>query len=168
MPPQCEGYRRWPDASHQPGHFLRRDLGSRLRDREHCRQAGEKRERHLARSRLMPLSDLREDTASGRSRRRETLVPERTVADDSNVIFHAPGDDLMFYGPFLQVITSSRRPEIACPTISSAAPDPYISAVSMCVIPRSIPFRSAAITLVRLPPSISQVPCPMTATSRVM
>ena len=44
---------------------------------------------------------------------------------------------------------SSRRPAIASPTSSSARPSPYISAVSMSVIPRSTPSRSARISSAR-------------------
>src|ERR1700677_400192 len=40
--------------------------------------------------------------------------------------------------------TSSRRPSMALAMIRSAAPEPYISAVSICVIPRSSPRRMAA------------------------
>ena len=60
--------------------------------------------------------------------------------------------------------TSSRRPAIASPTTSSASP--YISAVSMWVMPRSRPRRRAATAVGRCASSMYQVPCPMTATSR--
>src|ERR1700722_18343209 len=51
---------------------------------------------------------------------------------------------------------------MASATTSSASS--YISAVSMCVMPRSTPRRSAAIALLRSPRSIYQVPCPITDT----
>ena len=58
--------------------------------------------------------------------------------------------------------TSSRRPAIASPTSSSAPPSPYISAVSISVMPRSSPSRRAAISsaaAVRSSP-MCQVPWP--------
>ncbi len=60
--------------------------------------------------------------------------------------------------------TSSRRPAIASPTTVSASP--YISAVSMWVMPRSRPRRSAATAVGRCASSMYQVPWPITATSR--
>ena len=62
--------------------------------------------------------------------------------------------------------TSSRRPAIASPTTASARPEPYISAVSMWVMPRSRPRRSAATAAARGACSRYQVPWPMTATWR--
>src|SRR6185295_18429609 len=65
--------------------------------------------------------------------------------------------------------TSERgRSLIASPTTSSAPPSPYISAVSMSVIPRSKPKRSAAISSCRREASspIIHVPCPNTGTGR--
>src|SRR2546428_14072331 len=59
--------------------------------------------------------------------------------------------------------TSCRRPAMASPTMASTFPFPYISAVSMCVIPRSSPRRIAAMDEARFR-SISQVPWPMTGT----
>src|SRR4051812_28563862 len=58
----------------------------------------------------------------------------------------------------------SRRPPIASPTTSSAPPSPYISAVSIKVMPRSMPSLSAAISRWRSPgcSPIRQVPCPST------
>src|SRR5215831_182152 len=59
-----------------------------------------------------------------------------------------------------------RRPAMTSATSSSAAPSPYISAVSMSVRPRSMPSCSAAISCLRRAarsPSC-QVPCPSTAT----
>src|SRR3954464_8765252 len=55
---------------------------------------------------------------------------------------------------------------MASPTSSSARPLPYISAVSMWVMPRSRPARrvSMAWRSVSRGPSIIQVPCPMTGT----
>jgi hypothetical protein len=57
-------------------------------------------------------------------------------------------------------------PEMASPTSSSAAPEPYISAVSMCVAPRSSPRRRAATASARGASSRFQVPWPTTATGR--
>ncbi len=59
--------------------------------------------------------------------------------------------------------TSSRRPAIASPTMRSTAPCPYDSAVSMWVMPRSSPRRSA-LTAARGETSIRQVPWPKTGT----
>lgn len=52
---------------------------------------------------------------------------------------------------------------MASPTSRSAAPSPYISAVSMSVIPHATPVRSASISLARRAGSlpIYHVPCPM-------
>src|SRR6266851_4033600 len=61
---------------------------------------------------------------------------------------------------------SSRRPAIASAITSSASP--YISAVSMWVMPRSTPRRSAAMACLRSPRSIYQVPCPITDTSYLL
>src|SRR6476620_6218262 len=58
--------------------------------------------------------------------------------------------------------TSSRRPAIASAMMSSASP--YISAVSMWVMPRSRPRCSAATARLRSPWSRYQVPCPITET----
>src|SRR5438445_9684196 len=62
--------------------------------------------------------------------------------------------------------TWSRRPAIASPTTRSAPPSAYISAVSISVIPRSIPVRNAATSLLRLLTSspIRHVPWPRTGT----
>jgi hypothetical protein len=57
---------------------------------------------------------------------------------------------------------SSRRPAMASATTGSASP--YISAVSMWVMPRSTPRRKAATALPRSPRSMYQVPCPITET----
>ena len=57
----------------------------------------------------------------------------------------------------------ARRPAIASATTGSASP--YISAVSMWLMPRSRPRRSAATARLRSPRSIYQVPCPITDTS---
>ena len=62
--------------------------------------------------------------------------------------------------------TSSRRPAMASPMNSSAAPEPYISAVSIWSMPRSRPRRKAAIAAARGACSKFQVPIPITATSR--
>src|SRR5258705_1715213 len=56
----------------------------------------------------------------------------------------------------------SRCPAIASATTSSASP--YISAVSMWVMPRSMPRRSAATAFACSRWSMSQVPCPITDT----
>src|SRR6202000_1357869 len=56
--------------------------------------------------------------------------------------------------------TSSRRPSIASAITSSASP--YISAVSIWLMPRSSPWRSAATARLRSPRSRYQVPCPIT------
>ncbi len=56
---------------------------------------------------------------------------------------------------------SPRRPP-------SAAPSPYISAVSMWFMPRSSPRRSAATAARRSPSSMYQVPWPITATFRAV
>src|SRR5947209_7489450 len=58
--------------------------------------------------------------------------------------------------------TASRRPSIASPTSSSAPPSPYISAVSISVMPRSMPRRSAATSSARRArfSPMCQVPCP--------
>src|SRR5882757_8796667 len=61
--------------------------------------------------------------------------------------------------------TSSRRPAIAVPISVSAAPDPYISAVSTWVMPRSSPRRSDAIAAAG-PSSERHDPCPTAATRR--
>src|SRR6267154_5589062 len=61
---------------------------------------------------------------------------------------------------------SSRRPAIASAITNSASP--YISAVSMWVMPRSTPRRSAAMASLRSPRSIYQVPCPITDTSHLL
>ena len=65
---------------------------------------------------------------------------------------------------FDTINASSRRPAIASLMISSAAPEPYISAVSRCVMPLSSPARSAATTALRLALSMFQVPCPIIGT----
>src|SRR6185295_16858206 len=57
---------------------------------------------------------------------------------------------------------SRGSPAMASAMTSSASP--YISAVSICVMPSSMPRRSAAIALLRSPRSRYQVPCPMTET----
>jgi hypothetical protein len=62
--------------------------------------------------------------------------------------------------------TSSRRPSTASPTMVSATPKPYISAVSMCVMPRSRPWRKVATTFAWSFFSINHVPWPITGTSR--
>lgn len=51
------------------------------------------------------------------------------------------------------------------PTNSSVAPSPYISAVSITVMPSSMPARSAAISAARRAgrSPMSQVPCPSLA-----
>jgi len=62
--------------------------------------------------------------------------------------------------------TSSRRPRMASPTSSSAAPSPYISAVSIRRMPRSIPCCRAAISSLRrsaCSPCV-QVPMPSAGT----
>src|SRR5260370_9428468 len=54
-----------------------------------------------------------------------------------------------------------------CPAIAYALPNsasPYISAVSMWVMPRSMPRRKAATAVLRSPWSMYQVPCPITDT----
>src|SRR4051812_23682501 len=72
-----------------------------------------------------------------------------------------------FLGSTLETMkTCSRRPAIASATTSSASPLPYISAVSMWVMPSSMPLRSAATASLRGPCSMYQVPWPMTGTSR--
>ena len=58
----------------------------------------------------------------------------------------------------LTMKSSSRRPAMASPTISSAPPSAYISAVSISVMPRSRPSRSAAISCVRVPADLAHVP----------
>ena len=70
-------------------------------------------------------------------------------------------------GDLLTRKTFSRRPAIAAPTTSSAPPSAYISAVSISVIPSSMPSRSAATSRLRSPgcSPICQVPWPMVATS---
>src|SRR5215475_6237903 len=59
--------------------------------------------------------------------------------------------------------SSSRLPAMASAMTSSASP--YISAVSIWVMPSSMPRRSADIAALRSPRSRYQVPCPMTETS---
>src|SRR5690349_2559139 len=57
-------------------------------------------------------------------------------------------------------------PRMASAISSSAAPLPYSSAVSMCVRPRAMPARSAAISAASCRPSaICHVPCPTIGTS---
>src|SRR6478736_349729 len=66
----------------------------------------------------------------------------------------------------LTMKASSRRPATASPTTSSAPPLAYISAVSINVIPRSMPSRNAVTSSLRraaLSPMV-QVPCPRAAT----
>src|SRR5882724_1952799 len=66
----------------------------------------------------------------------------------------------------LTMKASSRRPATASPTTSSAPPLAYISAVSISVIPRSMPSRSAVTSSLRrfaLSPMV-QVPCPSAGT----
>src|ERR1043166_1700279 len=67
---------------------------------------------------------------------------------------------------FVTTKTRSRWPAIASPTTSSAPPSPYISAVSINVMPRSIPKRSAAISSSRVLffSPIRQVPWPSAGT----
>ena len=60
--------------------------------------------------------------------------------------------------------TSSRRPAMASATIFSAAPSPYISAVSMWVMPSSIPRRRAATASAWSACSRFHVPWPTTGT----
>src|SRR5882757_4745996 len=59
--------------------------------------------------------------------------------------------------------TSSRWPAMASAMTSSASP--YISAVSIWVMPSSMPRWSAAMAFLRSPRSRYQVPCPITETS---
>src|SRR5262249_44379743 len=59
--------------------------------------------------------------------------------------------------------TSSRLPATASAMTSSASP--YISAVSIWVMPSSMPRRNADIAALRSPRSRYQVPCPITETS---
>ena len=59
--------------------------------------------------------------------------------------------------------SSRGMPAMASAMTSSASP--YISAVSIWVMPRSMPRRSAAIAPLRSPRSRYQVPCPITETS---
>jgi hypothetical protein len=54
--------------------------------------------------------------------------------------------------------TSSRRPSMAFAMTRSDAPDPYISAVSICVRPRSSPRRNAAAAASAAEASIFHVP----------
>src|ERR1700733_2210619 len=63
---------------------------------------------------------------------------------------------------------SRGRPAIASPTSRSDSPSPYISAVSTCTMPSSMPRRSARFaSSARAPRSgMFQVPWPMTGTSR--
>src|SRR6516165_1753167 len=62
--------------------------------------------------------------------------------------------------------SSSRNPSAACATISSARPLPYISAVSIKVMPSSIPSRTAAASSAtrRRASPICQVPWPSAGT----
>ena len=64
--------------------------------------------------------------------------------------------------------TSSRRPASAAPTNSSAAPEPYSSAVSTWVMPKSRPRRKADIAVAESASSIYQVPWPITGASRIV
>ena len=45
---------------------------------------------------------------------------------------------------FVNTMTRSRMPSIACPTVRSDVPSPYTSAVSIHVMPASIPARMAS------------------------
>src|SRR6185295_10795937 len=54
----------------------------------------------------------------------------------------------------------------AMPSAMTSSASPYISAVSIWVMPRSRQRRKAAIAAARLPPSRYQVPCPITETGR--
>src|SRR5215213_8457360 len=61
----------------------------------------------------------------------------------------------------------SRGSSAIASAITSSA-SPYISAVSMWVMPVSTPRRSAATAALRSPRSIYQVPCPITETSGLL
>src|SRR5689334_18972628 len=74
-----------------------------------------------------------------------------------------PRRDALLGNTFETRKTSSRLPAIASAITSSASP--YISAVSIWVMPSSMPRRSAATALLRSPRSMYQVPCPITDTS---
>jgi hypothetical protein len=73
-----------------------------------------------------------------------------------------PRRDALVGNTFETIKTSSRRPVIASATTGSASP--YISAVSIWVMPRSMPRRNAATAVARSPRSMYQVPCPITGT----
>ena len=103
------------------------------------------------------------DRASAGGTQSSRSVPRR--ASDRSQASIVPLRDACSGSTFDTRKTSSRRPAMASAIISSAAP--YISAVSMWVMPRSMPRRSAVIAPRRSPLSMRQVPCPMTATARV-
>src|SRR4051794_11682219 len=74
-----------------------------------------------------------------------------------------PRRDALLGNTFETRKTPSRFPAMASAITSSASP--YISAVSIWVMPRSMPRCNAAMALLRSPRSRYQVPCPITDTS---
>src|ERR1700712_3244454 len=75
-----------------------------------------------------------------------------------------PRRDALLGNTFETRKRSSRVPAAIASAITGSA-SPYISAVSICVMPSSMPRRNAATAPLRSPRSMYQVPCPMTATS---
>ena len=138
------GHRRAIEIRHAPAH----DLAGRA--------AAARTHRRFRRAGCAPASAADRDR-SGRCASRRRLRSHAATADFRPALC---GYTL------LTTNTSSRRPAIASPTISSAPPSPYISAVSISVMPRSRPSRSAATSraaLARRSP-IRHVPCPSTGT----
>ena len=95
----------------------------------------------------MPPPFRQKDTSRASERSHAAMVPRR---------------DALLGSTFETRKISSRRSATASATTSSASP--YISAVSMWVMPRSMPRRNAARAVLRSPRSIYQVPCPITDT----
>src|SRR5206468_1105321 len=154
-----------------------------LGDREQPGRAHEEGQRHLARGGAVRGRDLGEHASAPAARAREATRAERAVARHGDAARDAPRDHRVLDRALLEVIedlvardafwgstletrkTWSRRPAIASPTSSSTRPEPYISAVSMCVMPASSPARSAASAAVPPSRSMFHVPWPTTGTA---
>jgi hypothetical protein len=122
----------------------------RCRPASDCESMGSSSARNvsLARASL----DLTADTEISRARR-----PLALKFSCSPELDDFPTDRGQALGPLRQ---KPRLPAIASPTTSSAAPKPYISAVSPSFVRRSIPVRNALIAASRSLSSIYQVARP--------
>ena len=109
-----------------------------------------------------PPKDARRASAANTDR----SDPSSTVSNSARTPPARPARDAFCGSTLLTMNTRSRIPETACATTSSAPPEAYISAVSISVIPRSTPSRSAATSRAASPrrSPMYQVPCPSAGT----